>query len=515
MPRTLRRVVLVKSERQIKVLDLRPEYLGSPYKYVMALLASVAQAQSLIKSIDAVTMATVNTATSVLISGKTPKGIAAYPDPDTDPEAVNVWANYLVPRFHKYLAETGSYTVEQQEAHALCLSAAVVALGPRHPHPHVKSVMTPNGCPIELSLNLSEDRPPTARFYLEPLGSRTGTDEDPFGELWTPSSFACLAAQVPSADARWYQHLSQAFRLQGEDEVSKAKSQSRPGVWLPTMFMGIDFVAANRLLKCSFCPILKLLAMGADWNHLADHNQFVLDAVRQLPGFGANAGAALDLLAQYLVEASESGASVHNTSVVNSGLEEGESGPKAKTPKPFFNLVSVDCSDLSNGKGRVKLYARITSTSFASIRDAVTLGGRLTDEVTVEGLRHLESIWHLLLNDPAIENDADYARPPDSKSSFPGIDVNWEVSNQLPVPHAKVYIPVHIFHANDVEVHRNLSQVFRKLGWNDWAEGRYEKMLQQVFPEADFATSHINTWVSFCYYKGRGSYMTMYQSPPL
>ncbi|KAK2042431.1 TdiB protein [Colletotrichum somersetense] len=457
-------------------------------------------------------MATIDATGSVLVQSPTPKSFDAYPN--ADPEDVQFWASYLVPRFRMYLAEASSYTVKQQEAHASCFSAAVEALGPRHPHPYVKSVMTPNSSPIELSLNLSEDRPPTVRFYLEPLGYETGTDEDPFGELWTPHSFSCLAAQVASVDARWYQHLREAFRLKDKNEINKAKTGNCPGVWLPTMFMGIDFVGDHRLLKCSFCPIRKLLAMGADWNHLADHNQFVLDVVRQLPGFGANARAALDVLGQYIVESPKTTASVRGDGV-GGGLEDSgikrETGSGAKRPMPFFNLVSVDCSDLN--KGRVKLYARINSTSFASIRDAVTLGGRLTDEVTMDGLRHLQSVWHLLLNDPTIKNDTGYARPVDPVSICQGIDINWEISEKLPVPHAKVYVPVHIFHANDVEVNRNLCQIFKKLQWNDWAEGRYEVMLQRVFPEADFATSHINTWVSFCYYKGRGSYMTMYHNP--
>ncbi|KAK2025335.1 aromatic prenyltransferase, partial [Colletotrichum zoysiae] len=442
----------------------------------------------------------------------------------TDAENVKFWESYLVPRLRRYLAEAGSYTNEQQEAHVSFISAVATALGPRHPHPHVKSVMTPNGSPIELSLNLSEERPPTARLYFEPLGPKTGTDDDPFGELWTPRSFSCLAAQVASADVRWYQHLDQAFRLKDEGEINSAKRQSRPGVWLPTMFVGIDFVGGDRLLKCSFCPILKLLATGADWDHLAKHNQFVLDTVRQLPGFGANASVALDVLGKYLVKAPRSSASVQDDGVSSGGGGGGdclqdmgverEIGSKAETSKPFFNLVSVDCSNLSSGKARVKLYARILGTSFASIRDAITLGDRLTDETTMEGLRHLQSVWPLLLNDAAFENDAEYARPMNPESICQGIDVNWEISDELPVPQAKVYIPVHMFHANDFELHRNLSHVFRKLKWNDWAEGRYEGMLQRVFPEADFTTTHINTWVSFCYYKGRGLYITMYHTTP-
>ncbi|CCF36178.1 TdiB protein [Colletotrichum higginsianum] len=438
---------------------------------------------------------------------------------DTGPEDVDFWSSYLVPRFHAYLSEAGSYTPEQQAAHLSCVRAAAVALGPKHPHPHVKSALTKNGSPIELSFNLSEDRLPTARFYIEPLGPETGTENDPFGESWAARGFSCLASQMTSMDTSWYEHLGQAFRLKGQVEVDTANSQSRPGMWLPKVFLGVDFKGADRMLKCGFCPLLKLSAMGAKWDRLADHNKFVLDVVRGLPGCGANMSAALGMLERYLVQDREHSAGAQGQ---GDGVDDGrkdassmcQACAKANRPKPFFNLVSVDCADPSNGKGRVKLYTRTSCNAFACIRDAVTLGGRLTDEDTLEGLRRLRSVWHLLLNDPVSQHDDEYSRTVAVESHRQGIDINWEISDQLPAPQAKVYVPVSMFHENDLGANRNLSEAFRKLNWLEWAEGRYEKMLGRVFPEADFATSHVNTWISYCYYKGRGSYMTMYHSPP-
>ncbi|KAK2043660.1 TdiB protein [Colletotrichum somersetense] len=374
-------------------------------------------------------------------------------------EDAGFWSRYLLPRFDAYLSEAGSYTVEQQAAQRSCLRTAVATLGPQHPHPHVRSALTKKGVPIEFSFNRSDAHLPTARFYIEPLGPRTGTDEDPFRE--------------------------QAFRLKGRDEMERAKSQKRSDDWIPNVFLGVDFVGPDRTMKHSFCPLLKLLAIGAERGCFTNYNTVVLDVVRKLPGCGANMSAAVD------------------------------SGAKVKRSKLFFNLVSADCVHPSNGKGRVKLYARINCLAFACICDAITLGGRLNDEVTMEGVRRLQSIWHLLLNDPACKRDADYSRPVAVESHLRGIEVNWEITNRQPVPQAKVYVPIYLFHANDLEANRSLCSVFRKHNWHDWAEGRYAKMLRTTFPEADFATTNINTWISFCYYQQRGSYMTLYHCPPL
>ncbi|KAF6835662.1 TdiB protein [Colletotrichum plurivorum] len=439
----------------------------------------------------------------------------AAPSLDTNPHDIWFWSSYLVPRFCAYLSEAGSYTTEQQAAHVSCLRAAVAALGPKHPHPHVRSAFTKNGAPIELSFNLCEGRSPTARFYIEPLGPKTGTDEDPFGKSWAAPSFSCLAAQMTSMDTRWYNHLSEAFRLKGQEEIDTAMAQRRPDAWLPRVFLGVDFVGADRTLKCGLCPLLKLSATGAKPDDFALGNGVVLDAVRGLPGFGANMRGALDILGQYLVENQKDDIQDDGAGGRKDTGNMCRACAKAKRPRPFFNLVSVDCVNIDNGKGRMKLYARINCNSFACIRDAVTLGGRVTDEVTLECLRRLRSVWHLLLNDPACEHDEDYSRPVAVESARRGIDINWEISDRLSVPQAKVYVPVSIFHANDLEANRNLSAAFRKLDWYEWADSRYEKMLRRVFPEADFATSHINTWISFCYYQSCGAYMTMYHSPPL
>lgn len=390
---------------------------------------------------------------------------------DTGAADVQFWSDYLIPRFQKYLAEAGSYTAEQQAAHISCLRAALVALGPKHPHPHVKPALTYNGVPFELSMNLSEDREPTARFYIEPLGHRTGTDEDPFGEACIPSSFSRLASHMTSLDTLWYEQLRQVFDLKDQEEVDAAKAHRRPAIWFPKAFLGVDFAGADRMMKCTFCPLPKFLATGAGWDHLVDVNKVVLEAARQLPQGGAAMGQAIDLLWQYLIPG---------------GIEDGREDMRCQTcantnrAKPFFNLVSVDCVDPTTGRGRVKLYTRIQCNAFACIRDAVTLGGRLKDEVTLEGLRRLQSVWHHLLNDPACENNVDYCRPVNVEKLRQGIDLNWEISGRLTVPIAKVYVPVYLFHANDLEVHRNLNVVFRKLNWHEWAEGRYEKMLHRI-----------------------------------
>lgn len=388
-------------------------------------------------------------------------------------EDIEFWSTYLLPRFQAYLSEARSYTNDQEAAHVECLCAALPSLGPKLPHPYTRSMLTYNGLPIELSMNISDNRNATARFYIEPISRTTGTDRDPFGESAFLASFSRLVPQMTSVDAKWFHHLDQAFRLESQEEFIAAKIQtlSRPNARLPKGFMGVDFAGGNRTLKCTFCPLQKFFATGGEWNKLANVNERVIEVVRQLPDAGAAMGHSLDALEQYLFQ--EPGD--HNYEDVQC-----HSCTKGQRPKPFFNLVSVDCVDPRNGQARVKLYTRIQCNAFACIRDAVTLGGRLKDKTTLESLRRLKAVWHLLLNDPASENDEEYCRPMNVERILQGIDINWEISGRQSVPDTKVYVPVYMFHKNDFEVHNNLRIIFRKLTWDQWADGRYERMLHQV-----------------------------------
>lgn len=393
------------------------------------------------------------------------------PDVDVSCEDIEFWAHYLLLRFQAYLSEARSYTSEQEAAHVACLRAALPSLGPKLPHPHIRSMLTYNGLPIELSINLSDNRKATARFYIEPISHATRTDRDPFGETAFLASFSRLVPQMTSVDTNWFHHLHQAFRLEGQEEVNAAQMQSRPDARLPKGFMGVDFAGGNRTLKCTFCPLQKFFATGGEWNKLANVNERVIEVVRQLPDAGTAMGHSLDVLEQYLFQ--EPGD--HNYEDVQC-----PACTKGQRPKPFFNLVSVDCVDPRNGQARVKLYTRIQCNAFACIRDAVTLGGRLKDKTTLESLRRLKAIWYLLLNDPASENNEEYCRPVNVERTLQGIDINWEISGRQSVPETKVYVPVYMFHRNDAEVHKNLRTIFGKLNWDEWADGRYERTLHQV-----------------------------------
>lgn len=188
-------------------------------------------------------------------------------------------------------------------------------------------------------------------------------------------------------------------------------------------------------MKTAFCPLHKHLATGGGWDNFSEGNSYVLEAVRQLPGAVALMGQAVDKLGQYLLPNCAAKDDTRCRACV-----------EANRPQPFFKLVSVDYTDPSGA--RVKLYTRIKCHAFACVRDAVTLGGRLADEATLEGLRRLRSVWHLLMNDPACEHDDEYARPVTVDSLIQGLDLNWELSRLDPPGHsrgkglrARVHVP--------------------------------------------------------------------------
>ncbi|KAK1993969.1 aromatic prenyltransferase [Colletotrichum falcatum] len=400
------------------------------------------------------------------------------------------WSSRLVPRIRTYMEGIGSYTPEDLESHVSAFAALVKVLGPKYPHPcGTLPTLTWNCMPIEISINLSEGRNPAVRYYLEALGAETATEHDPFGEASIPSNLALLSSNMTSVDMTWPQRLRETFCLDNELERKAVTNLLQPPRDPPMVafphYYGVDNAGPQRSMKFTVSPPLKFLAGGGELRNIVpDYNYLQPEAPpSQRPG-----GATATMCA----------------TCVESGR-----------PKPVLGLVSVDCADPATA--RIKLYTRIKCTAFACMRDIVTLGGRLTDDETLEGLRRLRSIWPLLLNDPASGGDESYQRPLRDPSTWrhgEGIMVSFELSARFSRPEVKLYAPLYQCHAHDVEIIKSLNRVFATLGWNKWEGYRYERLLRDVNPGINLQTTCTHTFASFCYYKKQGSYLTIYYTLP-
>lgn len=143
--------------------------------------------------------------------------------------------------------------------------------------------------------------------------------------------------------------------------------------------------------------------------------------------------------------------------------------------------MGIDCVDeASLSDARVKLYVYTLSNSFETVRDYVTLGGRLQDETTLKGLDILHDIWHLLLQEPEGVND-DYNKPVNDGSILcQKLYFSFEMRPGRELPEVKSYVPTWNYVRSDAETVQNYEEVFRRCGYEWGEEGRYKKLFESA-----------------------------------
>lgn len=141
-------------------------------------------------------------------------------------------------------------------------------------------------------------------------------------------------------------------------------------------------------------------------------------------------------------------------------------------------MTAFDCVDEANlSKARAKLYLTSPSNSFNTVRDYVTLGGRINNQVTTKYLGILRDIWNLLLQDPEGIHDDDYETPGgDSQKTYYSL----ELKPGMALPEVKVYVPTWKYVRSDKETVQNYQRIFQKCG-HDWGkEGVYRAIYEDA-----------------------------------
>ena len=144
--------------------------------------------------------------------------------------------------------------------------------------------------------------------------------------------------------------------------------------------------------------------------------------------------------------------------------------------------MAIDCvNEASLPDARVKFYVHARSNSFNTVRDYVTLGGRLQDESTLKGLAILRNIWHLLLQEPEGAVDDEFEKPLNDSSIFcQRLYFSFEMRPGRKFPEVKTYLPTWNYVRSDEETMKNYEEVFRRCGHEWGEEGRYRKVFESA-----------------------------------
>ncbi|KAF5027512.1 hypothetical protein F66182_383 [Fusarium sp. NRRL 66182] len=393
-------------------------------------------------------------------------------------DGIAFWRNHTKPVLSSLLKSVGNYTPEQQASHLDFLDNHIIpSMGHAPEQSRARSLLTPNGSPFETSLNTSDNGRSYVRFCYEPVfpGSE-GVTEDPIPKL---------AAEV-GADLRWFNQFAAEFFPSEQDDAIMVDKMPKDTIRIPKVFLAFDLQEETRSMKAYFYPIIKYMTSKKN----SDRAGF--DLIRRLDPLGPSFGPALDAIEDYQ--------------------------KLLYQDPPLTVVIGIDCIAPEEG-ARVKIYIEPQSNTWEAVQQHVTLGGRLTDKTTLEGLAILRDTWNLLINEPEDKEVDDHFSKEilEKKPDTSGACFSWELKPGHAIPDVKIYVPLHQYFTSDKAITEAMEKVFRKRGWEWGVEGTYGKIVSEAYGkdvvDDTVATPTVHTFVSFNFSEKKGVYMTTYIAP--
>ncbi|PGH21454.1 hypothetical protein AJ80_03245 [Polytolypa hystricis UAMH7299] len=340
------------------------------------------------------------------------------------------------------------------------------------------ATMTLANIPFELSLNFQENDF-IVRFSVEPNSALSGGPEDPLNQLPPRELASTLAQALPNVDMRLFEHFKSEFDLPCDASAELRANLPDGGHWKPQCFVAFDLPKSG-VVNCKgyVYPWLKVGHTGSSPSAVS------WDAIRKLHSDTYSIAPAVETLQTFL------------------------DSFQAET-RPRVEVVGVDCVEPS--QSRIKVYIRSKSTSFRTVRDMYTVGGRLADTTTTTGLEHLVNMWWTLF-------ELTGAHPADEELSMlhdglGGSLFSYELQAGRPLSEPKVYIPVWNYVQDDMKIAERLSRFFLDQGWTRFAS-EYTSNLESLCPCPGLSESvGRHSYVSFAYTKKTGLYVTAYYNP--
>ena len=270
------------------------------------------------------------------------------------------------------------------------------------------SFMTDDHNPIELSWDWDTGyEPPKIRFSVEPVGGLAGTAKDPRNELVAGEFIKAVLKDLPATNMQWFQHIESFFSL-GTKRHSPVGHQSQ-------MFWAFDLDEKDITGKAYFFPEYRA-------HHTGKTNiQVISEAIEAAPFCKSEDLSALYTFQEFVRE-------------------------YAKEPLEM-DMLAIDLVEPS--QSRLKIYLRSRETSFESVRQIMTLGGRLTNSDMDMGLQGMRHLWDSIFDQQGVPENA-----PLPASNHRTAGVLYYVAFRLGsrAPKVKIYIPVRHYAQNDWQI---------------------------------------------------------------
>ncbi|KAF2676487.1 aromatic prenyltransferase [Lentithecium fluviatile CBS 122367] len=336
-----------------------------------------------------------------------------------------------------------------------------------HDTPIWPSFMTDDGNPVELSWDWGNgDKPPTIRYSIEPIGLQAGTPLDPKNQLAGPAFLKQLVWRLPEARLEWYYHFSEYLNCSPATPSMAPGSMKDIADHNTCIFYAFDLSPKEITAKVYFFPKIRA----------AIENRSNLDVLSQaIYNAPFSTGENLKAWSAFYDFASE---------------------PSNKTLE--HEMLAIDLIDPM--QSRLKIYFRCRETTFDSVINVMTLGGRIRSLDLFRGLIDLARLWNLLfdIEGPLTQPLGDVGH------RTAGILYNVEFRLGETRPVAKIYLPVRHYSRSDDAVIRGLEKYFQyHHKGKDMAD--YVRVMHTLFsPESLRAWAGVQTYVG-CSIRPNGS----------
>ncbi|KAJ8128394.1 hypothetical protein O1611_g5239 [Lasiodiplodia mahajangana] len=365
-----------------------------------------------------------------------------------------------------------------------------------------QSFMTDDGNPVELSWDWgTSDSRPTIRYSIEPIGLQAGTPADPRNLVAGPVFQDLLRQSLPDIRLEWFDYFKDFFNGGGKEEVpetnpsmlykwyeffrslfsgrSDGESEFLKSVpdHSSSIFYAFDLTETEITAKVYFFPKYRAISSGKS------NLEVLVESMKSAPHCTKENLDALSVFSDF------------SNDPASKGLE--------------YEMLAIDLIDPF--KSRFKIYFRSRETSFESLCNIITLGGRIKSPNMQQGLKDLHSLWNAIFGVNAPSTDP--LKEVNHRTAGMLYNVEFRMGEQLPV--AKVYLPVRHYSSTDHAVIRGLDEYFKSHQRGSYMAA-YSSTMNTLFGSDSLASrAGIQTYVG-CTIRPDGALRVVsYFKPPL
>ncbi|KAI0390116.1 tryptophan dimethylallyltransferase-domain-containing protein [Xylariaceae sp. FL0594] len=311
------------------------------------------------------------------------------------------------------------------------------------------SFMTDDGTPLELSWDWgTTDGPPTIRYSIEPIGLYAGSSLDPGNLMAGPAFQDELLRSLADMRLEWFQHFKAFFDVRS-DETGFVRDAADHNT---SIFYAFDLSPTEVTAKAYFFPKARAQIKGQS------NLEILSQAIRAAPYSTEDNLKAWDMFCDFSAD------------LGGRALE--------------YEMLAIDLIDPF--ESRLKIYFRCRETTFNSVIDIMTVGGRIKNPKLHHGLEDLKRLWNALFDIGDDTGPETSLRTVDHRTAGILYNIEFRLGELHPV--AKIYLPVRHYASSDKAVMQGLNRYFQHHQRGKYMP-KYVNAMHKLFSQKAMGTS--------------------------